>query len=43
MATMIYVSTNREADRDILALLRATERRMRIHTSSGIPQPWCQK
>jgi len=22
--------------------LRATERRMRIHTSSGIPQPWCQ-
>jgi hypothetical protein len=43
MATKIYASTNREADRDILALPRATERRMRIHTSSGIQQPWCQK
>jgi hypothetical protein len=43
MANKIYVFTNREADRDILALPHATERCLRIHTSSGIQQPWCQK
>jgi hypothetical protein len=43
MATNIYVSTNREAGRNILALPRATERRLHIHTSSEIQQPWCQK
>jgi hypothetical protein len=43
MATKIYVSTNREADSYILALLHTTERRMRIHTSRRNLQPWCQK
>ncbi len=43
MANMIYVSTNWAADRNILALLRVTERRLRIHTSGGIQKSWCQK
>jgi hypothetical protein len=43
MATKRNVSTYREADRNILTLPHATERHVRIHTSSGIPQPWCQK